>query len=314
VNFENLLQAWFEFRKGKRGRKDVQEFEFNLEDNLTQLHEELIAKSYQHSQYTQFYVTDPKLRKISKAGVRDRVVHQAVFRVLTLIFESSFIFDSYSCRDDKGTHRAVDRLDHFAHRASGNNWRNIFALKLDIRKFFDSVDYEVLMKLLERRISDPGTPGLIKIILDSFPIGLPLGNVTSQLFANIYLNELDQFVKHQLKIKYYLRYCDDFVALFYSREDLQKYLAAVHEFLNHQLKLTLHPNKIIIRTYCQGIDFLGYVVRPYCRTLRTKTKRRILKNISEKNLASYLGVLQHCDGYAIGQRILREACLEKDCP
>ena len=305
ASFKNLLHAWFEFRKGKRKRRDVQEFEFNLEDNLLQLHEELTAKSYLHSQYTQFYVTDPKLRRINKANVRDRVVHQAVFRILTLIFEPSFIFDSYSCRVDKGTHVAVSRLDHFAHLGSGNNWKNVFALKLDIRKFFDSVDHEILLRLIEHRVNDPETLWLVGLILDSFPVGLPLGNVTSQLFANIYLNELDQFVKHRLQIKYYLRYCDDFVALFNMQEDLQKYLTAVREFLQQKPKLTLHPSKIIIRTYRQGIDFLGYVVRPYCRTLRTKTKRRILKKVNQTNLQSYLGVLQHCDGYVIRQKLIR---------
>ena len=221
-----------------------------------------------------------------------------------MIIEPSFIFDSYSCRVEKGTHSAVNRLDHFTHLASGNNWKNIFALKLDIRKFFDSVDHAILLKLIEQKVSDPGTLWLIKLILDSFSAGLPLGNVTSQLFANIYLNELDQFVKHELKIKYYLRYCDDFVALFTTQQDLQKYLTAVKEFLQQELKLTLHPNKIIIRTYRQGIDFLGYVTRPYCRTLRTKTEKRMVKYVSEENLASYLGVLRHCDGYMIQQKLL----------
>ncbi len=304
VSFENLLQAWFEFRRGKRDRRDVQEFEFDLEDNLLQLHEELTSKTYCHSQYTQFYVTDPKLRRINKASVRDRVVHQAVFRILTLIFEPSFIYDSYSCRIAKGTHEAVNRLDHFVHIASGNNWRNIFALKLDIRKFFDSVDHEILLKLIERRISDPGTVELIKIILYSFPQGLPLGNVTSQLFANIYLNELDQFIKHKLKIRYYLRYCDDFVMLAQNQFCISVLVQQIKSFLVDQLKLNLHPNKIIIRTYRQGIDFLGYVVRPYARTLRTKTKKRMMRNISEKNLPSYLGVLQHCDGHAIRQKLM----------
>ena len=306
VSFENLLQAWFEFRKGKRSRKDVQEFEFNLEDNLFELNEQLIAGTYRHDWYEAFFVTDPKLRHIHKATVRDRVLHQALFCVLYPIFDPEFIYDSYSCRIEKGTHRAVDRLEAFCRKASRNNTRNIFALKLDIRKFFDSVDHDVLLRFIERRVNDPETLRLIKLILDSFSRGLPLGNVTSQLFANIYLNELDQFAKHQLKIKYYLRYCDDFVALFESREDLQNYLGAVKEFLQQELKLELHPNKIIIRTYRQGIDFLGYVVRPYCRTLRTKTKERMIKNISKENLASYLGALQHCDGYMIQQKLFAQ--------
>lgn len=301
---ENLFLAWREFRRGKRAKPDVQEFEFNLEDNLFELNEQLIAKTYQHDQYEAFFVTDPKLRHIHKATVRDRVLHQALFRVLYPVFDPSFIFDSYSCRLGKGTHRAVDRLEAFCRKASRNNSRNIFALKLDIRKFFDSIDHTILLHLIERKISDHDILYLIKRILTSFSPGLPLGNVTSQLFANIYLNELDQFMKHQLKIRYYLRYCDDFVALFESREDLQSYLDAVREFLAEHLNLQLHPNKIIIRTYRQGIDFLGYVVRPYCRTLRTRTKKRMLRKVTLHNLPSYLGVLDHCNGYKIRQKLM----------
>ena len=195
-------------------------------------------------------------------------------------------------------------FEQFCRRASRSNHRTIFALKLDIRKFFDSVDHEILCKLIERKISDSDTLWLIKLILDSFPQGLPLGNVTSQLFANIYLNELDRFVKHQLKAKYYLRYCDDFILLNPDRPVQNEQLDKICSFLTEHLKLDLHPNKIITRTYRQGIDFLGYVVRPCVRTLRTKTRQRILKNISEKNLSSYLGVLDHCDGYKIRQKLL----------
>ncbi|MEK7616277.1 MAG: reverse transcriptase domain-containing protein [Patescibacteria group bacterium] len=295
----NLFLAWREFRRGKRQKPDVQAFEFDLEDNLFELHEQLVSKTYSHQPYESFFVTDPKLRHIHKATVRDRVLHQAVFHVLYPIFDHTFIYDSYSCRIGKGTHIAVNRLKEFCRKASCNNSRNIFALKCDIRKFFDSVDHEILIDLIKQSVVDPDVLWLIKLILDSFPKGLPLGNVTSQLFANIYLNELDQFAKHTLKAKYYLRYCDDFVLL----NPDQSTLLVIRNFLENNLKLQLHPNKIILRTYRQGIDFLGYVVRPYCRTLRTKTKKRIFKNISEKNLASYLGVLDHCDGYAIRQKL-----------
>ena len=307
--------AWHEFKRGKTNKLDVQQFEFNLEDNLFTLHQELESKNYQHSQYTAFNVCDPKLRRIHKASVKDRVLHHAIFRILYPLIDKSFVFDSYSCRVEKGTHRAVDRLESFAGKLSQNNSRNIFALKCDVRKFFDSVDQEILLKLIKNKIQDAETIWLIDKIITSFPKGLPLGNVTSQLFANIYLNELDQFVKHNLREKYYLRYCDDFVILSENKEHLIDLIFIVDTFLKNRLKLNLHPNKVTIRKYRQGLDFLGYVMLPHYRVLRTKTRRRIIKKTKDKyqawknniiseesfnqSLQSYLGILRHCEGHKI---------------
>ncbi|MBI4836912.1 MAG: hypothetical protein HY813_00705 [Candidatus Portnoybacteria bacterium] len=327
---ENLFLAWKEFRRGKRSKKNVQEFEFNLEDNLFQLHQELRSKSYQHSNYTSFYVSDPKLRHIHKACVRDRVLHHAVFRILYPIFDKGFIFDSYSCRIRKGTHRAVNRMEKFCRKLSQNNRQNIFVLKCDIKKFFDSVDQDILIVLIKKDIADENALWLIEKIMGSFENnigkGLPLGNVTSQLFANIYLNELDRFINHKLKIKYYLRYCDDFIILGDHKEYLKTFVKPIGDFLEKQLKLFLHPDKIIIRKYHQGIDFLGYVVFPYYRVLRTKTRRRMLRKIEKKyhdlqssaiskksfsqSLQSYIGVLKHCRGYKI-KKIIEEGFIKK---
>jgi len=301
-------------------KDDVLEFKFKIEDNLFQLHRELFTKTYRHSHYTAFNIQDPKLRRIHKACVKDRVLHHAVFRILYPIFDKSFIFDSYSCRKEKGTHRAVNRLEVFARKLSKNNTKNIFALKCDIKKFFDSIDQEILLNLIKRKIKDENTIWLIEIILKSFPSkGLPLGNVTSQLFANIYLNELDQFVKHELKAKYYLRYCDDFIILGESEKELAKLIPQIGNFLNQKLKLKLHPNKVIIRKHGQGIDFLGYVALPYHRVLRTKTKRRMIRKVKQKHKEmkagnvskehfqassqSYLGVLGHCKGRRVRRRV-----------
>jgi len=316
---ENLFSAWQEFSSGKMKKADVLEFKFNLEENLFRLHRELTTKAYRHSNYTVFNVCDPKLRRIHKACVRDRVLHHAVFRILYPIFDKNFIFDSYSCRIEKGTHRAVARLEKFCRQASRNNSRNIFVLKCDVRKFFDSVDQDILLGLIRRKISDTNAIWLIKKIIKSFPTGLPLGNVTSQLFANIYLDELDQFVKHKLKEKYYLRYCDDFVILSESKDHLENLIAPLKNFLKRELKLDLHPDKIVLRKHGQGIDFLGYVVLPQRRILRTKTKKRMLRKIREKRfllredlisdesfgqtLQSYLGILKHCQGYKIKREI-----------
>ncbi len=247
-----------------------------------------------------------------------------MFRVLYPIFDRNFIYDSYSCRVEKGTHRAVGRLERFIAKSSRNNSRSVYALKCDIRKFFDSIDQSILAQLIDRKINDEGARWLIGKILESFSknpgIGLPLGNVTSQLFANIYLNELDQFVKHSLKEKYYLRYCDDFIILGDDDEDLSRLIGKISDFLREKLKLSLHDDKIILRKHRQGIGFLGYVVLPYHRTMRTKTRKRIFNKIISRreefnddlisqesfrhSLNSYLGVFSHCNGYELEKEII----------
>lgn len=299
------------------------EFEFHLEDHLFLLHEELINKTYKPDPYQAFFVCDPKIRHIHKATVRDRILHQAIFRILYPIFDKHFIYDSYSSRLGKGTHRGSERLFKALRKVS-RNWRwPVFALKCDVRKFFDSIDHEILFALIEKRISDPETLWLIDKVLRSFEkssnIGLPLGNVTSQLFANIYLNELDQFVKHRLKTRYYFRYADDFIILFNDKPELVYLLRQIGVFLKEQLKLNFHPDKIQIRKLRQGIDFVGYVILPDAVILRTKTKKRIFKKlkkaksemlagkISEEKFskikASYLGVLKHCKDKEIKRKI-----------
>ncbi len=325
ISLDNLFCAWREFQCGKMKKPDVREFAFALEDNIFSLHDELKNKTYRHSHYTSFYVSDPKLRHIHKACVRDRVLHHAIFRVLYPVFDKSFIFDSYSCRLKKGTHRAVDRLERFCLMVSQNNNYNFYYLKCDIKKFFVSVDQEILVCLIKKKIVDPDALWLIQEITNSFQTsnnkGLPLGNVTSQLLANIYLNKLDQFIKHQLKAKYYLRYCDDFLLLSPDKNLLVDYVGLIDDFLQNHLKLNLHPDKIIIKKYNQGIDWLGYVVLPHYRLLRTKTRHRIIERIKNKqrdfksgvvsqehfcqSVQSYLGVLEHCSGYKIEREMLR---------
>jgi RNA-directed DNA polymerase len=322
---KNLFSAWQEFRRGKWSKSDVLIFEENLENNIFKLHDELAAGKYIHGPYENFYVRDPKLRLISKAGVRDRLVHQAIFRVLYHVFDRKFIYDSYSCRIEKGNHAAVRRLDNFCHKVSDNFNQPAFALKCDIKKFFASVDRKILFEIIKRTIKDKEALLLIKTILLSFNsgeiIGLPLGNVTSQLFANIYLNELDQFVKRELKIKLYLRYCDDFIFLDKDKNKLLAIIPILRIFLSEELKLKLHERKIIIRKLNQGIDFLGYVVLPHYAVLRTKTRNRALRKIADKrnalenkeiseeyfnnSLNSYLGMLKHCHGHKNKAKIAR---------
>jgi len=258
-------------------------------------------------------VYDPKRRHIHKAVVRDRVLNQAVFRVLYQIFDKHFIFHSYSSRLKKGTHKASKKL-FVALRKESKNWKQpVFVLKCDIRKFFENIDHIILFELIKKKISDEDTLWLINKILKSFEkfpnVGLPLGNVTSQLFANIYLNELDQFIKHKLKIKHYFRYADDFVLIFESENLLTLYKKEIEIFLKQNLKLELHPDKVYIRKLSRGIDFVGYVILPNIIVLRTRTKKRIFKKLKKARkelaigkinkdkfqqiMASYMGVLKH---------------------
>jgi retron-type reverse transcriptase len=239
------------------------------------------------------------------------------------LFDSSFIYDSYSCRLGKGTHKGIARLEVFTRKVSQNHTVGCWALKCDIKKFFASVDHKVLLNLLKEKIRDEDIIWLLKQIIDSFYSdkgegkGMPLGNLTSQVFANIYLNELDQFVKHKLKAKYYIRYADDFLFLSKDKELLLEYVDELRRFLNSKLKLKLHPNKIIFRKLEWGIDFLGYVVLPHYIMPRTKTKKRIFKKIKEKvssenfnqSMQSYLGYLGHANSFKIIQEFKNRICL-----
>ncbi len=310
ISLNNLFQAWEEFKKGKRDKRDVQILERYLEDNIFDLHCKLKNKTYRHSPYKEFWVNDPKRRHIHKAQVNDRIVHHLLYKYLYRLYDKSFIFDSYSCRVNKGTHRAVKRLETFARIVSCNYTRECWALKLDIKKFFASIDHNFLKGLVHKSIKDKNINQLIDKVIDSFHSeadvgkGIPLGNLTSQIFANIYLNELDQFIKHKLKIKYYLRYADDFVILDSDRKHLNTYIDSINGFVQNNLKLELHPGKIVVCRFKWGIDFCGYIVLPHYILPRTKTKIRILKKVSkiqinEQGLQSYLGYFSHANAYKI---------------
>jgi len=313
TDLNNLFYAFREFRRGKRKKREVAEFELNLEENIFALKKELDSFSYEHGGYFSFKIFDPKARIIHKAEVRDRIVHQALFRVLYPIFDRSFIFDSYSSRLKKGTHQAVKRLNGFVRKESANYKKPCFAVKLDVEKFFYHIDHKILLELIKEKITCPETLWLTKKIIDSYSSdsdkGLPLGNVTSQLFANIYLDSLDKFVKQELKEKYYLRFCDDLIFL---REDagFDGRVSKIKRFIKTKLLLRVKIDKLKVRKLKWGFDFLGYVILPYHLVLRTKTKKRMFLKIREKKkmldmgllsfqefnqfLNSYLGLLRHC--------------------
>ena len=324
ISIESLFQAWREFKRGIRNKMDVQVFERNLEDNLFDLERKLETKTYKHGNYQDFYINDPKRRHIHKALVGDRIVHHLLYKYLYGLFDNTFIFDSYSCRLGKGTHKTVDRLEKFARIVSKNYKEKCWSLKLDIKKFFDSIDHQILLNLISDKVEDENIIWLIREVIQSFstpnrgltPKGMPLGNLTSQIFANIYLNELDQFVKHELKIKYYIRYADDFVILDGSIEKLIHYVNIMESFLEKKLKLKLHTKKIIIRKLAQGIDFCGYVVLPHYCLVRTKTRNRIFKRvlregISNQSLQSYLGHFSHAQTYYLSRDLNNQAWLNQ---
>ena len=305
--------------RGKRSRKDVQEFELHLMSNVTMLHNDLISKTYRHSPYEAFNISDPKPRNIHKARVRDRLLHHALYRTLYPFFDKVFISDSYSCRKDKGTHKAMNRFRSFAYQVSDNHTKTVWVLKCDIKKFFASIDQETLIKILEQYISDRDIILLLSQIVGSFNSGkndkgLPLGNLTSQLLVNIYMNEFDQFVKHKLKAKHYIRYADDFVVLSHNKSWLEELLSKIADFLFEQLKLNLHPDKISIRTLTSGVDFLGWVHFTDHRILRTVTKKRMFRNLETNYkpevLGSYLGLLSHGNTSRLKEKVTNSSLLE----
>jgi len=284
VSLDNLLLAWKEFLRGKKNKKDVQEFSFRLMDNIISLHRDLVYHTYKHGGYQSFNISDPKPRNIHKASVRDRLLHHAIYRKLYPFFDKTFIADSFSCRIGKGTHRALNRFRSVAFKVSRNNTRTCWVLKCDIKKFFASIDHKILLEILRQHIPNKDILWLFKNVIESFSsigvgVGLPLGNLTSQLLVNIYMNEFDQFVKHRLKAKNYIRYADDFVLLSEGRNWLEAQIPRINNFLQQELKLVLHPQKVFIKTLSSGVDFLGWVNFPDHRTLRTTTKRRMAKRI-----------------------------------
>ena len=302
ISLDNLLEAWKEFLNGKRGRKDVQEFQLRLMDNILSLHTDLKNKTYLHGPYHAFNISDPKPRNIHKASVRDRLLHHAIYRVLYPHFDTKFVHDSYSCRLYKGTHRALKRLGQFGRKVSKNNTKTVWILKCDVRKFFASIDQKILVEILQIHIKDKNILWLLGEVISSFHTelakGLPLGNLTSQLLVNVYMDWFDQWMKHRLRAKYYIRYADDFVVMSRDKSELQ-----IRFFLKENLSLDLHQNKVFITTLASGVDFLGWVHFPHHRVLRTVTKRRMLKNLkdnlSKETKTSYKGMLTWGNAYKI---------------
>ncbi len=309
-SWENIYLAWRKACKGKRGQEPAATFEFKLEDNLIQLERELAAKIYRPGAYHSFYIHDPKRRLISAAPFRDRVVHHALCNVIEPLFERGFIHDSYANRVGKGTHRALDRCQQFARRYR-------YVLPLDVRKFFPSIDHAILRQALARVIADPDVMWLIDRILESGigvldevyqmawfpgddlfaanrPRGLPIGNLTSQFWANVFLNELDQFVKRELHCCKqrggFIRYVDDCLLFADDKPTLWAWRAAVVERLA-RLRLTIHERQAHPRPVTEGIPFLGFVVYPTHRRLKRRNVVNYRRKLKELMIAYRAGDL-----------------------
>lgn len=307
-NLSNIFDAWRKFRRGKAGKADVMDFEMHLEDNLFGLYNDLQNFTYKHSSYKHFQIFDNKKRDIYKAKVRDRIIHQIIYDYLLLLFEPEFISDSYASRIDKGQYKAVKTFCYFIKLACDYR-KPCFVLKCDVRKYFDSIDQKVLLGLIKEKITCEKTLAIIKEIISSYMFsgqgkGIPLGNITSQIFANIYLNILDKYVKEELKCRFYIRYNDDFVIFSESSEKLEETRNKIILFIKDKLLLDIPLGKTSIRKIDWGIDFLGFTILPRAILLRNKTKNKIYENISLKNIHSYFGILEHCNSHNLKKKIL----------
>jgi RNA-directed DNA polymerase len=281
-SIKNLELAFRKARKHKTKKLDVIDFEKNLKENLARIQVELLLHSYRPRPLNTFILRDPKTRKISKSDFRDRVVHHALCNVIAPIFEKSLIYDSYANRKGKGVIKAIARFEQYKREESGNGAVSCFVLKADVQHYFENVNHDILIRIIRERVKSKEVIWLIKAILCHYKTkepgkGMPLGNLTSQFFANVYLNELDRYVKHTIKARHYVRYVDDFVILHRSKDMLEDLKERIDEFLKMRLSLWLHPDKSKIRMLRSGTDFLGLRVYPHHKLLKKRNIRKFRK-------------------------------------
>ena len=340
TSFENLVLAARKARKGKRLKPATAAFDLDLERNLFRLQEQLRSRRWHPGRYVTFEIFEPKRRMISAAPYRDRVAHHALCNVIEPLFDRTFIHDTYANRKDKGTHRAVDRFTGFCRK-------DRYVLKCDIKKYFPSIDHEILYDLIEQKIKDPDVLWLVKLILDSsnpqepvyeyFPgddlltpyerrKGIPIGNLTSQFFANVYLNGFDHFVKRKLGCRHYIRFVDDFVALSDDRAFLHEVKERMADYLSG-LRLKLHETKCQVFPVTQGTPFLGYRIFPTHRLLKRENVRHFQRRLKvlqrdysrgaltvEKvgqSVRSWIAHASHADTFGLRRRVLRGVTFQR---
>jgi len=344
-DFEQLYYAYCQAKMNKRYKNEVLDFTANLEENLINLKNHMIHRTYKVGRYRQFYVYEPKKRLIMALPFRDRVVQWAIYSILNPIFAKGYISDSHGCVMGRGTLSAVKRLQYWLKKI-GKSPKKHYYLKLDISKYFYRVDHAVLLDIIRRKIDDPDLMWLLEVIVKSEDMafglpqgyaahetderlsdkGMPIGNLTSQMFANIYLNELDQYVKRVLQVRYYIRYMDDMIILSSDKTELHRLRSEIEIFLEEKLRLNLN-NKTYIRPITLGIDFLGYKIWPTHVKLRKPSALKMKKRLkyiqkqyyngeidfkkADSTVQSYLGILSHCDSLRLKNKIFGDFVLRR---
>lgn len=321
LTFEKMIQAHERAKQGKLNRNEVLKFDLNLELNIVNLVEQIRTNKYKMGSYRSFVVYEPKERIIKSLPYVDRVVHQwYVEEFIKKYIVPKFIKDTYACICGRGTHKAVDAVQKYMRIAQKNYGENYYILKMDIKKFFYNIDHDVLFKIMMEHIKDNKLLKFTKLLIDSDNelVGIPIGNYTSQFFANIYLDKLDKFVKHDLKVKYYVRYMDDFILLVKNREEAKKLYIIISEFLSDTLKLSLneksryYPNSF-------GVNFCGYRIWSTHRLIRNGSKKKIKRKIAIWNklyesgqferrnfilsFNSWLGHVKHSNSYTLQSKV-----------
>lgn len=320
LTYENLMKAHIESRKNKSLKKDIILFNLKQEEYIKYLYEELKNLTYKHGGYQVFYIHEPKLRKIQKSKYMDRIVHRwLVDSFLYEAFVPQFIQTSYACIKERGMHKAcIEVQDAMKHCT--NIWNEYYILKMDVKKYFQSINKEKLYEIISKKIRDEKVMYVIKKVIfsDMSGTGIAIGNYTSQIFANIYLNEVDQYIKHKLKLKYYYRYMDDSVIFLKTKEEAKEILEKIRSFLEEQLYLELNKKTQIFKNK-QGVNFCGYKINEYRIKIRDKGKKKLKKKIkllkekikneeitskeAQKYICGHLGYIKYANIYNLSNKV-----------
>jgi hypothetical protein len=294
LSLSNIWQSWFKFKRGKKLTQELQQFNYYLEGNLFALYDELDNGSYKHQGYRKFITIDSKRREILVASVKDRVVHRLIYEYLIEIYDRTFAFDVWSCRKEKGLTKAIERTQKILNRCKKD-----FVWRADVKKFFDNVDQQKLIDIISLKVSDEKAMSLFKKVICSYSIfskkGIPIGNLTSQIFANIYLNEFDRFIKIYIKPKAYLRYGDDFIIVLDNLTCLKDVRNQSIKFLSEILHLQMNKKNDIVVKAKRGLKFLGAEIFPEGMRLNKKNWYKINSRLSHRNVSSYRGLVKKYD-------------------
>jgi len=326
-DLKNLYKAYAVCLRGKRLARGVLPFTYKLSAELLQLQRELKTETYSIGRYFSFYVFEPKRRLVQALPFRDRIVQQALCQIITPIFEKTFITDTFACIKDKGTHAGSERLQYFIRNAQ-NRWGKAYCLQCDIASYFPSIDHSILIRLFSGKIKCQATMSLIRLITDSNrqAVGIPIGNLLSQLSANLYLSLLDHHVKEALGFRYYLRYMDDFCLVHASKKYLVYLMAEIKSFIDKHLSLILN-RKTAIFPITQGVDFLGYRTWTTHKLLRKRSIKKMrckLKAMKYKyeagrisldtintSIMSWVAHCKHANTYRLREKVLGSIILKK---